>query len=142
SAGTSQAIDLARDGKVVTLIITADATWGDVKPVRKTVASPPEPGSRERDASSFARAISALEHHGNDALILLGDTALLGDSAQWATGLAQRFGCRVAARSLSARMDRGGERPAIDRIPFEIDAALAYLENVKCLVTIGAPAPV
>ncbi len=132
----------AISGKIATLMMPADSAWGTVsnnsaQPEIKVMNVAPN-----EDAAALNAAIDALRTYGDQALLLLGSTALLDDSACWAQAVAQATGCRVAAQSLSARMTRGADLPPISRIPFEIDAALRYLAPVRCLVRIGAPSPV
>jgi acetolactate synthase-1/2/3 large subunit len=137
------AVQVARQGRIATLILPADVSWScgvaDAEPER----APAIPiATSAASAPAIAAAKSALERDPASTLLLLGGSALLGEATYWAGAIAQATGCRVATQSLSARMTRGGDRPDLPRIPFDVDAALGFLRGTRTVILIGAPLPV
>lgn len=141
SASTAQAIAATQGtpGRIATLVLPADSAWGHtaVSPsiVQKAEAVAPH-------GSDIDAAASALRQYGSRALLLLGGKALRAEAIQAAFAFADSVGCRVAAPGSNARMERGGGLPEVPRIPYAVDAALAFLADVECIVLMGAPTPV
>jgi acetolactate synthase-1/2/3 large subunit len=133
------AVGAARAGAVATLILPADVSWSNVDAAVPTGAVPPSTAIAP-DARAVEAALEALR--GEGAMMLVGGRALLGEGAHWAGAIAAATGCRVATQSLAGRMTRGGDRPDLPRVPFEVDAALRFLGDVRTLVCVGAPLPV
>lgn len=141
AALTRDAVDVANTRRIATLILPADVSWSDAPDV-----PPPRPAGRPipppPSAGAVAASSDALQRDPASTLVLLGGSALVGDAAYCAGAIAKATGCRVATQSLSARMTRGGDRPDLPRIPFDVDAALKFLAGVRTLILIGAPLPV
>ena len=139
AALTRDAVGAAKAGGIATLILPADMSWGQDAEVPDagsiTNAAPPAPR-----ASAIDESLAALRSE--DAMLLLGGTALVDDGAYWAGAIANAIGCRVATRSHAGRMTRGGDRPDLPRVPFEVDAELRFLSGVRTLVRVGAAVPV
>lgn len=142
AARTVEAIAASRGypGRIATLLLPADAAWGEVS-AEDPPAIPSMPAPLQDDAALEA-AVTALRRHGAQAMLLLGGTALRGDGALQAVAIAQATGCRLSAQGANARIERGGDLPTLPRVPFQVDQAVDYLKDVRCLVRLGAPTPV
>jgi acetolactate synthase-1/2/3 large subunit len=136
AAMTRDAVRAAKDGDIATLILPADVSWGNAAESSQGEAH----RATETEYPSIDKAVEALRTPG--AMLLLGGTALVEDGVYWAGAIAKATGCRVATQSLSGRMTRGGDRPDLPRIPFDVDLALKFLSGVRTLVRAGAPLPV
>jgi acetolactate synthase-1/2/3 large subunit len=135
---------------VATLIVPADCAWGeaDVAPggerprvgggaVGRAAAS-----LRSRvDDAAVSQAAEALQ--GADGVLLLGAGALASEDAVRAAGrVAAATGCRLLAETFPARMERGGDLPAIPRLDYFPEEATGTLGGSSALVLAGAAAPV
>ena len=124
---------------VATLILPADAAWGKVAPATASRAELPAPATVDADrVRDVARAIRS----GGRTLLLLSGKALRADALAVAGSIAEACGLRIMAQQSNARIERGAGRMPIEKVPYPVDMALARLENVDRLVTIGAREPV
>ena len=125
-------------GQVSTLILPADAAWGQVAeraPVKAVMAPVPQPSE-----GAIIEAAQALRKAG--ATLILGGNALRAEATLIAQRIAQVTGCRLRAEVSNRRAARGAGRVAIERIPYPIDMALADLASTSHAVLLGARAPV
>ena len=125
-------------GGVATLIVPADCAWdegeGPVAP-QATVA----PAAVSDDVVEAARAALAADR---PAALLLGGAALSERGLRAAGRVAAATGCSLFAETFPARMERGGDLPAPQRLPYFPQEATAALGGSSSLVLAGAPAPV
>jgi acetolactate synthase-1/2/3 large subunit len=87
------------------------------------------------------RAAAALAAHGTAAL-LLGATALSEAGVRAAGRVAAVTGCLLFVETFPARLERGGELPALTRLPYFPEDATAALAQASRLVLAGADEPV
>lgn len=137
---TNEAYAAARDGRAVaTLVLPADAAW-------ETVAAPQIVASSTRAppplsaavVGSVAGAIGA----GRRVTFVLAGPALRAAALPHAARLAALDSVKVRAQATSGRMERGGGRLPLRRIPFQVDGAIAELADTQMLVLVGATEPV
>lgn len=138
-AAEAVAAALTPPGQVATLIVPADVAWsestdGEVEPI-------PPPARPEVDEPAVRAARAALTS-GEPTLLLLGDVALREEGLRHAARIAAATGCDLLAQTSNARVERGRGRPAVERIPYAIDQALARLASYRRIVLAGAPEPV
>jgi acetolactate synthase-1/2/3 large subunit len=125
---------------VATLILPADAAWGDASPVqspRVELAPPPEIDMDR--VRSIAEAVRAAP--GRVGMVLRG-LAARQDALKIAGQISAALGVRLFSEVLIARMQRGRGRTAPTRIPYPIDAARALLGDIDTLILVGAKEPV
>jgi acetolactate synthase-1/2/3 large subunit len=125
-------------GQIATLIVPADAAWGDGASVA-AVAKMPVP---------LAATSAAIER----AAVLLGNGArtaiLLGGNSAYGRGLraAGRIGAKVGAALLvpypCTRLERGAGLPAVERMPYVPEQAMEFLKEFKQVILVGADAPI
>ncbi len=126
-------------GQVATLILPADAAWGDVTQPRLEMASCV---SAPSVADTTLKTIAQCLRNGKKTLLLLSGLALRADALATADRIAQATGARVLAQQSNGRIERGAGRVAINRVLYAVDAALADLADIKQVVLVSAKAPV
>jgi len=138
---TADAIVAARTppGRIATLVLPADAAWGEADQAQVRVPAPPERPAVADEAVGAAR--EALDG-GAPALLILGGPALSEEGLAHAGRIAAATGCGLIAQMSNARVERGAGRVAIDRVPYPVDQATARLAPFRRAILIGARAPV
>jgi acetolactate synthase-1/2/3 large subunit len=125
---------------VTTLILPADAAWGEVDAISpvKVKLTPPPPIDMEA-VRQVATAIRTAP--GRVGMVVRG-LAAREDALAVAGQIAAGSDVRLFGEVLIARMQRGRGRVAPTRIPYPVDAATAMLRDVDVLVLVGAKEPV
>ena len=127
-------------GGVTTLILPADAAWSEtsVAPVKAQAAQ-----SLEIDAAAMRVSVQALKAStGGKTLLMLSGGALRADALEIAHAIAARTGAELLAQQSNGRTQRGKGRVPIERVPYNVDAALKLLAPYQRVILIGAKAPV
>ncbi|MDX8441071.1 acetolactate synthase large subunit [Mesorhizobium australafricanum] len=125
---------------VTTLILPADAAWGDASPLRSAkVVLAPTPAIDMDGVRKIAEAVRAAP--GRVGMVLRGLAAREG-ALEIAGQISAASGARLFSEVLIARMQRGRGRVAPTRIPYPIDAARTLLDDVDVLILVGAKEPV
>ncbi|HUH77374.1 MAG TPA: acetolactate synthase large subunit [Devosia sp.] len=138
---TASAIEQANGapGRIATLILPADAAWSEIDHAPVPRARPQSPSTP--DTARIRAAAKALRS-GAETVILLSGAALRANTLATASRIAQATGARLLAQQSNARIERGAGRVAIDRVPYQVDLALAAFASTRQLVLVGARAPV
>ena len=123
---------------VATLILPADTAWGQGGPVADV---PPLPAREKVEPALLKAAVAALRS-GEPTVLFLGDLTLREEGLDLAERICAKTGARMLAQVANARIERGGGRVPIERLPYPIDNALAVLKDTRHLVVIGTTAPV
>jgi acetolactate synthase-1/2/3 large subunit len=129
---------LAPPGGVSTLVIPADCAWGEGgrEAAALRVAAPARvPGER---VEAVARALRSRGR----ALLLLGGRALRQAPLRRAASVARGCGARLGCEAFAARIERGADLPAPEKMPYFPEQVAAWLEGLEHLVLVGARAPV
>lgn len=136
----ARAIEASRlgQGGIATLILPADAAWNEAS-ADAAKAEITAPTTIEEHELRRARQALASE---KSTVILLSGRALRAPALELASRIAQKTGAKIMAQQANGRVERGAGRVPIDRIPFNIDLALAALAGTEQLILIGARAPV
>ncbi len=134
----AEAVAAARTGTIATLLLPADTAWTEGGVVGTPQPVPPRPTA---DASAIDAAAEVLRS-GEPALLLLGGRTLTDATLRIATAIVQTTGAKMLAEMFNARMERGQGRPPIERIPYQIDAAVHSLEGIRHLILVEAKPPV
>jgi len=138
---TARAITAAKTlpGTISTLILPADAAWGEVHSnvpgkAFATHTDLPDP-DKIREAALALRS-------GKNTVILVSGYALRAANLQKLNRIALTTGAQLMAQQSNGRMERGAGRVAIDRVPFAIDKAIETFSATQQIILIGAKAPV
>ena len=125
---------------VATLILPADAAWGEATcGSRLNVMIPPRSAVPE---ARILDAVEALRRAGPRAGLLLGGSATRAGALESAGRIAAATGAKLFGEVFIARIEAGQGRVPVQRIPYPVDAALAVLAEIDVLVLVGAPEPV
>ncbi len=129
---------LTPPGQVATLILPSDASWSD-----GGIAAAPllPPAVTPVDDAAVAGAAAALRS-GEPATIVLGGSALLAGALADAHRVAAATGARLFAETFNTRIERGRGRHPVDRVPYQIDAAIAAFDGIRHVILVGADDPV
>jgi len=136
----ARAVTAARPGRIATLILPGDASWGEAgEPPKLPVeaSAPKTPPSRRVEA--VARALQKAE---GPVLVILGGRACRGEGLDLAGKLAAATGCRLATQFFTARIERGAGRAPLERIPYFVAPALEFLKGFRHIVTVETGEPV
>ncbi|MBD9372371.1 acetolactate synthase large subunit [Rhizobium sp. ARZ01] len=125
-------------GKVATLILPADVSWGEGGvPEPPPQIPPPEPAD---DAT--VNAIASVIGSGRSAALLLGGGALGEDALLAAARVAAANGIKVFAETFPTRMERGAGLPPVERIAYLAELASVQVADIEELILVDAKAPV
>lgn len=125
-------------GQIATLILPADCAWSESGPPLP-VPPPPSPAPVDR---AVIREMAALLRRGEPTVILLAGPAMLEPGIRAAQRIAQATGARVLGTRLNSRTQRGGDRPAVTRLPYPVPQAVQMLAGTQHLILVGAEPPV
>jgi acetolactate synthase-1/2/3 large subunit len=134
----AQAAAAARERGIATLILPADAGWGESAGPAPPVAPrhrPPAPGE------AIDRAAAALRSGGKVAL-LIGGRATRGEALRDAARVAAAANARLIHDTFPARLERGAGVPAAEPLPYLTEMASESLAGLDHLVVAGTQAPV
>ncbi|MCW2272583.1 acetolactate synthase large subunit [Rhodoblastus acidophilus] len=136
----ARTVSAARPGKIATLILPGDASWGEAgEPQNFPVEAPTPKTPPSKRIESVARALKKAE---GPVLVVLGGRACRGEGLELAGKLATATGCRLATQFFSARIERGAGRVPLERIPYFVAPALEFLKNFRHIVTVETGEPV
>jgi acetolactate synthase I/II/III large subunit len=134
----AHAVAAAREGGIATLILPADAGWGESAGPADRIAPRhrlPSPGEAV-DAAAWAL------RSGEPAAILVGGAATHGEALRDAARIAAMTGARLIHDTFPARLERGAGRPVAEALPYLTEPAVEMLEGLAHLVVAGTQAPV
>ncbi|MFY1971294.1 acetolactate synthase large subunit [Achromobacter dolens] len=142
SADAAEAIAVARrhPGNIATLILPANSAWTEL-PADTAVAKVVDEAVPHTTIEAVRAAAKAIRS-GETTTLLLGSTALRERALKAAGRIARATGVRLMSETSNRRVERGGDRTPVDRLPYPIDLAVAKLKDVRHLVLVGAKAPV
>jgi acetolactate synthase-1/2/3 large subunit len=134
------AASLRLPGGGATLVVPADCQWDESG--EQVAGLPPVPRARvDGDRIEILRrAVTA--RPGLQTVLLLGGRALRERGLQAAARIAAATGCRLACESFPARIERGQHLPAVPRVPYFPEQALAFFSGASQVVLAGAREPV
>jgi acetolactate synthase-1/2/3 large subunit len=124
-------------GQISTLILGADAAWGDSPGVAKANGIPRR---AQVDAGNVEAVARALESGENCVVVLEHDGATTA-SLELAGRISAKTGCRIMTGTFPARIDGGPGSVAVERMPYFPEHILASLKGVKHLILVGGQIP-
>jgi acetolactate synthase-1/2/3 large subunit len=122
-----------------TLIVPADCQWSEAAGPAAPRPIPSAPGASE---DAVRGAAEALRRDGNNAVLFLGGRALRERGLRAAGRIAAASGCRLMCETFPARVERGGAMPAVEKLPYFPEQALAAFGKSGAVVLAGARIPV
>jgi acetolactate synthase-1/2/3 large subunit len=138
AAAAGVAAAMTPPGGVATLILPADVSWSDgAEPAPALPVPAPAPVPDE-----VVRYIAAVLRRGEPCVILLGGEGMRRPGLEAASRVAQATGARMLAETFPARHERGAGLPAVERLAYLAEFAVAQLGDVRHLILAGARDPV
>ncbi len=124
-------------GRVATLILPADVSWGEGgEPASPSPPSQPEPA----DDETISRIAAAIRT--GKTAFLLGGRALREPVLREAARIAAHNNVKVFSEVFPTRLERGTGRPPVERLAYLAELATLQLSGFDHLVLVDAKAPV
>ena len=131
---------LVSQGRISTMTLPADIAWSEAG-MRPEIERASTPSRALAIEASIQQVASALREGATTTFVLGGD-ALRSGCLEIAGRIARAKGIRLITETSNRRVERGGSRTPVDRLPYSIDAATTMLAPVDTLVLVGAKEPV
>ena len=138
SAAEAVAAAMTPPGGVATLILPADMSWSEGAVPVPALPVPVQVPVPDDVVDSAAAALRS----GEPCVILLGGEGMRRPGLEAASRVAQATGARMMGETFPSRHERGAGLPAIDRVAYLAEFAVAQLGDVRHLILAGARAPV
>lgn len=124
-------------GQIATLVVPADASWGDAAAVQEKLPIVP---LAHTEAKRIAAA-AAMLRSGAPTALLLGPHLTQGRALRNAGVIAFATGATLLAPFAFTRLERGSDQPPVERIPYVTSDAIALLKRFSQLVLVGVRPP-
>jgi acetolactate synthase I/II/III large subunit len=124
---------------IATLIVPADAAWGDAGDAAAKTITPPK--APMPSASGIERAATMLRS-GAPTILLLAGAGLYGEGLKCAGRIAGATKAKLLAPYPITRLERGAGLPLVDRMPYILEQAAALLAGYPQIILVGARVPV
>lgn len=146
AAGLAASVDAAiasavgPPGRVATVILPADYSWGPAEPGEPLDESaPPDAGA---GGIGVRAAAEMLREYGTNTVVLLGGPATTAGGLTAAARIAAATGARPLVETFPARLARGRGIPAVQRLAYLAEQADQQLAGATQLILVGTRAPV
>jgi acetolactate synthase-1/2/3 large subunit len=100
------------------------------------------PEARKAPSADRIEHVARVLRSGEPTLIILANKATRGVALERAGRIAAATGARLGSQFFTARIERGAGRVAIERIPYAVPQAMAFLKGFKHIVTVETVEPV
>ena len=134
----AEAIAAARSGTIATLIAPHDAQLVEGAAVETVEEPPPVPQASSAAIEASARLLSQA---GKGAL-LLGGEGLSERGLRAAARVAAATGCTLWCDTFPTRLERGGDLPPVERVPYFPEGAIEAFSGMSTVVLAGTRSPV
>lgn len=124
-------------GQVSTLVVPADAAWGEGGKAAPAISPPPR---AKVDLSLIRDAANALAS--GNAMILAGNDATHRRALIMAAAVAQKTGARIATIGRNPRVQRGVGTAIVERLPNPARQQIKQLADIRNLILIGEEPPI
>ncbi len=126
-------------GQIATLILPGDCSWQEAGAVavskRKSRAAKLPNARRIEEIAKILRS-------GEPAMLIIANKAARGKALELAGKVKAATACRLASQFFTNRLERGAGRTPVERIPYSVAPALAFLKGIKHLITVETGEPV
>jgi acetolactate synthase-1/2/3 large subunit len=124
--------------QISTLILPADVSWGE----DATPAPPSAPSAGATVADDVVEQVAKVLVSGEPCVLLLGRSANRETSLRAASRIVSATGARMLTETFPTRLTRGAGVPAIERLQYLSEFAVAQLEGTRHLILVDAKSPV
>lgn len=142
SVGRDAALAIAaartRPGRIASLILPADTSWNEPGVPAKAIAIPDAPLPPEETIREIARCLSTSK----TPVILMSGMALREGALEVAAAIARKTNAKLLSNTFYARLERGGSRAEIGRLPYFTEQAVDSIADASDLVLVHTAAPV
>lgn len=157
AADAVRATRFGQTGRISTLILPADTAWTALSPAAEAAvaAGMARPalaiaGVDDQPAPTTAAALIAAQlRDGRNSpggpagtVLLLGGSQVTARAQRLAAAIAAATGCRPMLAFYQARIDVGLGLPALERIPYSVDASVSLLASARRVILVGAVEPI
>ena len=125
-------------GRIATMVVPADIAWNEGGIPTEV---PPVPQILLPAAEAIEHA-AAMLHSGSRTAILLAGNALYGRGLRAAGRIAAATNSKLFAPYPFTRLERGAGAPAVERIHYILEQAVAQLQEFRQLILVGARPPI
>ncbi|MGH3156180.1 MAG: acetolactate synthase large subunit [Streptosporangiaceae bacterium] len=137
-AADAVAAAMTPPGGIATLVLPADVSWSEGAQL-----APPRPARGPGPvAEDVLGGVAAAVRSGEPCVILLGGAGLMRPGLESASRIASATGVRLLGETFPARHQRGAGIPAVDRLAYLAELAMAQLDGTRHLILAGAREPV
>jgi acetolactate synthase-1/2/3 large subunit len=136
----AEAVSVARSqpGRIASLILPADASWNEPGIPAKAIAVADAPMPPDEIILEIAKRLSKSD----SAIILMSGMALREGALEIAAAIAKSTGARLLTDTFYARLERGGDRAEIARLPYFTEQAVETIADASDLILVHTAAPV
>jgi len=127
-----------RPGQIASLILPADASWNEPGIPAEAIAMADAPMPPDEVIQEIAQRLKA----GKAATILMSGMALREDALEIAAAIAESTGAKLLTDTFYARLERGGDRAEIGRLPYFTEQAVETIADATDLILVHTAAPV
>ncbi|MFD9888628.1 acetolactate synthase large subunit [Amycolatopsis sp. NPDC059027] len=125
-------------GRVATLILPADVSWGEGGEVGTTVA----PQAPQPVDATTVKSVAEVLGSGEPVALLIGGAACFEPGLLAASRIAAATGVKVFVETFPSRLERGAGLPPIERLGYLAEQVVYQLDGVKHVIVAGTKAPV
>jgi acetolactate synthase-1/2/3 large subunit len=139
-ADAAAAVAAAQDapGRVATLILPADVSWGD----GGKVAAPVPPRAAQSANTTTVDAIADVLRSGEPVALLIGGKACREAGLLATSRIAAATGARAFVETFPSRLERGAGLPTVERLGYLSEHVSHQLDGVKHVIVAGTRSPV
>jgi acetolactate synthase-1/2/3 large subunit len=131
---------LGPPGRVATLILPADVSWGEVSSVPPSWPISERPAPHPVDELAFTSALQALRSQ--RCALLVGGGALEKEQLSLARRVASATSSRFFMETFATKIDRGSSAASPERLIYLSEFAIDQLKESEVVILIGAREPV
>jgi acetolactate synthase-1/2/3 large subunit len=131
---------LGPPGRIATLVLPADVSWGEVANVPERWPMATRTARVAAGERGIAEALTLLRS--KRAALFIGGSAVTREQLALAQRVANASGARVIMETFPAIMDRGRGTVSPERMIYLSEFAIAQLADLEALILIGASEPV
>jgi acetolactate synthase-1/2/3 large subunit len=131
--------------RVATLVLPADISWLDADPGQVPTGMPAvvaSAGIRPAVTEEAVELAAKLLSGGEPVALLLGDSAVREAGLLAASRIAERTGAKLLAEGFPGRLERGAGLPAVERLAYLGEFAMAQMAGLRHIILVDARPPV
>ena len=136
---TAKAIQKAGIGKIASLILPADVSWGDNPNGAETAIK-----KIKLKKVSTKRILEAVDRFrsGKKCMILVGGREITAEQGLILSRINKATGARICTEVFPSKITRGAGTAIIERLPYFAEQATEHIKDIDYLILIGASSPV